>query len=120
VIVFFVWLCLSCGFRLWTWLGSESVVYREVTTWYTLWKAVFPARVREWPGVREGFKVGLGLLRIRAVRGKGASLGPLPTFVPLALREGGVVEDEDGEGAWKKRKKPSVGLPELRRKMVWF
>ncbi|KAJ3379186.1 hypothetical protein HDU80_002554 [Chytriomyces hyalinus] len=106
---------------LWLWLSSPNVSYDEVSRWYSAWKSFFPEKVLDWPGMVEGFKVGLDLMNRSLSLREGESLGPVPRLVPMAEREelraklfgNGDKNTATGKPELMRRKETAIGFQEL-------
>ncbi|KAJ3236407.1 hypothetical protein HDU81_010790 [Chytriomyces hyalinus] len=106
---------------LWLWLSSPTVSYDEVSRWYSAWKSFFPEEVLDWPGMVEGFKVGLDLMNRSLSLREGESLGPVPRLVPMAEREelraklfgNGDKNTVTGKPELMRRKETAIGFQEL-------
>ncbi|KAI8828268.1 GC-rich sequence DNA-binding factor-like protein-domain-containing protein [Chytriomyces cf. hyalinus JEL632] len=106
---------------LWLWLSSPNVSYDEVSRWYSAWKSFFPEEVLDWPGMVEGFKVGLDLMNRSLSLREGESLGSVPRLVPMAEREelraklfgNGDKNSVTGKPELMRRKETAIGFQEL-------
>lgn len=67
---------------LWAWLTSPSVVFEEVSGWYSSWKALLPPELL--PSLQHQFRFGLDMMNQALMGGPGALQVMPPPPVPLA------------------------------------